>query len=709
MKIKKLSTLLFILLLSYISNAQHTKIVYVNVKLSENEQSEIFKTDDSQSKSLIEYIIENVEAGKIQLFNPSLSNISDEFDEKVFYRGASLVDNILTKHEFYKRLGYRTDSTIIIDKNTGKAVSKIIETNYDLTEITKFRIIENRTYSADNKIIDKKIVGIMPVREYSGYNRVRYNAAAWIYYPDLKPYIKNAEWYNFLTNCKYKSKIHIDNKGGVITQYDTAFALEFNVYPEYCPKYSFSKNKPKYTEYKPEKVDLSKVKYVKYVTKTISLNDYDEFSQIYGVAIEYPENRVLFYPTDSLIFGTTNMINLMLDAIFKGKANAYNNRYSNNWAVTFNTKFSEEEIRKKLGEVRTTVEGKYDTIDYIEHYNPNEITRYLLAEYLYYDYNDQLIQKQIIGMNPIRAIDFSGDMGIRFRSTFWIKFDEIAPVLSSQKVFKFTADEDRTFLDVLINSDYKADCFPNFTESSAKNLGIDTIYLSNLYININKLENNCNTDKIEYKPKTPKRYKSAKIVTLKVKKNIQNLALFMQYRYDLGYLGLFDYILKGIFDNNMPAYKTADLSKRIDTTGIKKRLSEYYNTESVPIDDNFDVGDYREFLRHYRPKEITSYEFRELWLYNKKGKIVGKQILSICPVRYFDKEDYGGEKPLYKQAFWIDYKDYVEYFKKHFVNKVTPVEDETFYKYLETGKYDFDVISEEEITIEEARKFIDSK
>jgi len=658
MKIKKLSTLLFILLLSYISNAQHTKIVYVNVKLSENEQSEIFKTDDSQSKSLIEYIIENVEAGKIQLFNPSLSNISDEFDEKVFYRGASLVDNILTKHEFYKRLGYRTDSTIIIDKNTGKAVSKIIETNYDLTEITKFRIIENRTYSADNKIIDKKIVGIMPVREYSGYNRVRYNAAAWIYYPDLKPYIKDAEWYNFLTNCKYKSKIHIDNKGGVITQYDTAFALEFNVYPEYCPKYSFSKNKPKYTEYKPEKVDLSKVKYVKYVTKTISLNDYDEFSQIYGVAIEYPENRVLFYPTDSLIFGTTNMINLMLDAIFKGKANAYNNRYSNNWAVTFNTKFSEEEIRKKLGEVRTTVEGKYDTIDYIEHYNPNEITRYLLAEYLYYDYNDQLIQKQIIGMNPIRAIDFS---------------------------------------------------FPNFTESSAKNLGIDTIYLSNLYININKLENNCNTDKIEYKPKTPKRYKSAKIVTLKVKKNIQNLALFMQYRYDLGYLGLFDYILKGIFDNNMPAYKTADLSKRIDTTGIKKRLSEYYNTESVPIDDNFDVGDYREFLRHYRPKEITSYEFRELWLYNKKGKIVGKQILSICPVRYFDKEDYGGEKPLYKQAFWIDYKDYVEYFKKHFVNKVTPVEDETFYKYLETGKYDFDVISEEEITIEEARKFIDSK
>ena len=456
------------------------------------------------------------------------------------------------------------------------------------------------------------------------------------------------------------------------------------------------------------KIDLSKVKYVKYVEETISLNDHENYSGWGDVGLEYLENRVLFYPTDSLVFGTTNMINLMLDAIFKGKANAYYRHY-NNYAVQFETKISEEEIRKILREEKETVEYTNDTIDIFEPYYPNNIQKYLLAEYLFYDYNDQLIQKQIIGINPFKdTYDMEG--GLIFRSTFWIKFEEIAPVLSSQKVFKFTADENRTFLDVFMNNDYKAEISPNFDKYYAIKYGIDTIYLNNLYINIDKLENNSNTDKNEFNTKTPKRYKSAKIVTVKVEKSIQNLALFMQYKYDLGYLGLFDYIIKGIFDNNMPAYKTVDLLERIDTVQIKRNLGEHYATVSVPVDDNFEVWEDREILIPFKPEEITSYEFQELWLYNKKGEIVGKQIISICLVRkYYDVEDYDEENQLYKQAFWIDYKDYTEYLKKHYVNKVTPIEDETFYKYLETGKYNFDVISEEEITIEEARKIIDFK
>lgn len=699
MRNKILFGVLLILVISLRANAQYSTIAYVKITKSENSTSGLFADENSNEKSLIEYIIDAFETDKLALYHPPF-NIGHEFDTNTKWGS-----NFISKDEFYGNMAYRVDSVMSKNPETGDFYLEAVETPYDILNIVEYNIIENRTYSADGKIINKQIVGFIPVIQYwDDFEEPSKRVVAGVYFSDLEPFVRNAEWYDFLVNCEYKGKVLEDLDQYYITSLDSSyFNLEFNIYPEYCPKYSFSKlnfNKSEYIPY-PE-LDLSNVKYVKYIEEDVIFDDI--------------ENLVLFHPLDSVVFGTTNLINLMLDAIFRGEANAYKNvvnwtgYYEDNIVPKFDIKLSIPEIKKQLGEnCDTIIDEDFETGELVKtpimfEYNTSDIKKYRLVSYLYYDYNNQLIQKQIVGINPI-LLTYDVEEQPRYNKTFWIKFDEIAPILASQKVYKFNPYENRTFLDVL-NNDVKTREYLPYDEYDAEYMGIDTAYLKNLYVNIEELKNQKSASKLDFKEKKQKKIKSAKIVTVKVEKNMNNLPLFMQYDFDLGYLGLFDYIFKGISEKNLPAYKTEKLLEKIDTTEIKKELGEHY--EKMWDDYGEELTD-ETFLVPFSPKQITSFIFKELWLYNKKGEIIGKQILYICPISlYYDDDDVKEEKPKYKKTFWINYNDYDEYLKKYYVNKVAPVEDETFYKYLKTGKYKFEILEEEEISIDEAGGILDN-
>lgn len=675
--------------------AQYQTIAYVKVKLDNNENSGLFKTDDYRGKSLIEYIVENTENGKISPFYND-AKVSHEFDTTNQWGS-----NIISVDDLKKNLGYRVDTILEINPEDGELIFIPYETEYNLKSIVEYIIIENRTYSNDGNFIKKEIVGLLPIRFQEMDLGERSYSVAWIYYPDIEPLIDNEILKNILSECNYKGEIMEDPELYYITSEDSSHMMEFQIYPELCPKYSFSDEKLQIVEYKYHLgIDLTKVKYVKYQEEVVS--------------IEHKENIPLFEPRDSLVFGVSNIVNIILNAVFYNNIPAYDNNpdwvssYDNEYIPTFEKKLTFQEIHEKLGSKHDTLivinpdTGEELCVPVYDPYNPLDIQQLRFAEYCYYDFNDNLIYTEIIGICPIIQVESVEKK--RYYNTFWIKFDEIAQILASKKIFKLNAKEKRSFYQVLYNKNYYAEKESIYDKYDADEIGIDKVYFDDLYVNIRQIRNSKIIFEESAKKTKTKKFKTAKIVTVEVEKTKENLPLFMQYEYHLGYLGLFDNIFFGVADG-LSAYSTKDFIQKIDTADIKKNMGQKF--EKITIED-FEGGYYDvDVIIPYNPAEITKFVFEEIWLYNKKGEIIGKEIISICPIRqYYSDIDIEKEKPIYSHVFWIKFKDFEDYFQKVYVNKVSPVADETVYEYLQKRKYKFDILQEEEISVDEAWEII---
>jgi len=678
-------------------NAQCVKIAYVKVLKSDVKNSILFEKDET-NKSFVEYIVEASLNNKITAYSYGYLNLGDEFEKENKYG-----TRVLTNSDILKNLGQKVDSFPVLDSDGAVINTKTKITPYNIQEIIDYIFIEKRTYNKKGKLTNTKIIGIIPVRHYPSDDEdeevLRKKAILITYFPDLEPIINKTKFYKFLIKSKYKSNVIINESGGVVSPEDSSNIMEYDIYPEYCPKFSLTELVAEDAEYNPyPPINLQGVKYVKYTEERIWMDSV--------------ENIPLFYPLDSTLFGNVSMANLMLDAVFTGKVKAYSSDYFDS---NTNVIIPDSSIRIALGEriYEQYVEDENEGAKLIyvkSEYNPNEITSYLLNVLHFYDYDNNLIKKQIIGIWIIRKFfreeDFDEENPL-YRKILWLKFDEIAPILANKKMVKLNCSENRTFLDVFYNQQYNAE-IEDRLYGNATEYGIDSVFFQDTYVNINSnysfLDNLIPTKSKPYIKAENKAFNSSKIVYVTAEKQNDNLPLFGPHYSEHGYKRMIDYAMDGILNKMMPVYKTENFIKLVDTIKIKEILGERIDTMYISNDLGEYDGSIVIVLTNYNSQEITSYKFKELWLYDEKGNVVEKQILAICPIREY-LDDLGNLKV--ENTFWLNYLDYRDYFNQYNITKIEPIADKTFYEYLQTQQYNSKVIEERSISIEKAKLILE--
>jgi gliding motility associated protien GldN len=141
------------------------------------------------------------------------------------------------------------------------------------------------------------------------------------------------------------------------------------------------------------------------------------------------------YPGDDYT-GGGYFIEIILDAVNKGKVKAYSNMDDR-----FTAALTQEAITQLLvGTPDTTTvinpETGQETIKITQReFNPDVVTKYRLKEDWYINRNTGRMERQIIGVAPIKDV-YNEDGSYRTsQAVFWMYFPEIAPMLAQYEVF----------------------------------------------------------------------------------------------------------------------------------------------------------------------------------------------------------------------------------------------------------------------------------
>jgi gliding motility associated protien GldN len=153
------------------------------------------------------------------------------------------------------------------------------------------------------------------------------------------------------------------------------------------------------------------------------------------IDIREKQNMAFRYPGDDYT-GGGYFIEIVLDAVNKGKVKAYSNMDDR-----FTAALSQEAIRQLLvGTPDTTTvinpETGQETIKITQkEFNPDIVTKYRLKEDWYINRNTGRMERQIIGVAPIKDV-YNEDGSYRTsQAVFWMYFPEIAPMLAQYEVF----------------------------------------------------------------------------------------------------------------------------------------------------------------------------------------------------------------------------------------------------------------------------------
>jgi len=153
------------------------------------------------------------------------------------------------------------------------------------------------------------------------------------------------------------------------------------------------------------------------------------------IDIREKQNMAFRYPGDDYT-GGGYFIEIILDAVNKGKVKAYSNMDDR-----FTAALTQEAITQLLvGTPDTTTvinpETGQETIKITQReFNPDVVTKYRLKEDWYINRNTGRMERQIIGVAPIKDV-YNEDGSYRTsQAVFWMYFPEIAPMLAQYEVF----------------------------------------------------------------------------------------------------------------------------------------------------------------------------------------------------------------------------------------------------------------------------------
>lgn len=153
------------------------------------------------------------------------------------------------------------------------------------------------------------------------------------------------------------------------------------------------------------------------------------------IDIREKQNMAFRYPGDDYT-GGGQFIEIILDAVSKGKIKAYSNMDDR-----FTTALTKEQIIDMLvGQPDTTWVTDPETqqekmVIKRREFNPDVVTKYRLKEDWYIDRNVGRMQRQIIGIAPFKDI-YNDDGSFRAsQAVFWLYYPEITSMLAQYEVF----------------------------------------------------------------------------------------------------------------------------------------------------------------------------------------------------------------------------------------------------------------------------------
>ncbi len=685
------------------------KINYTKIRKDDVQNKLLFYPEiaTSTNTNLIQAIVYSIDHKGLTAYQAKANDESEEFK------------TVLTNDKIHQELG-DFDKKIIT--NTGDTITKHIA--YNPKDFTTFILKEAWVYDSIGSLIDKRIIGICPIREntYNDDGQMLYKKIFWIYFPEYYASCKNIsgnnviEINNFLLKQKYVGLSFGDfnfwtNTSNSTTKQDSLDYIENTNYfnslyqnkniQAHIPNVSIETNIPNTADYKKpnNQIVTAKVNY-------------------YRVWNDSANNEIFLPKFPS--FGYINLIDFILNSIHTSGLTAYKASAADE-GTEFVEILTEDEVHSRMGDkiedmIVELNTGVLDTITVHTPYNSAEVTSYLIKEIDLYNSAGDIIQTRVIGICPIRQYyredDFDQEYPL-FAKTFWIYFPEFQQMAAKQNVIKLSCDSSISFNDYILNRKYTGlnycdsaswkNYYPDFDKNyfdkyynhNFLNLYSDDLDKNNLRNNVDVVSAPQNT----YYQKPPK-YKSAKIIytTFSIK---TDTALFIPETPNFGYKSLIDILLNAILQKGYKCYQGDDLTKLLDANKVQKAMGQY--SQEITL-DNGDVV-YAEIP--YNSAYVQNYKLKELWLYDKENNVVDKRILAICPVRkYYTDSDYDQVRPLYQNTFWIDFKEFQTILSDNYVTEYKFTTPTTYNNYLVNHKFRGMKYNETEISKKDAKKLL---
>lgn len=160
-----------------------------NGKKEENNKNKKVLTERIQYDVIIklpnpefDWWMQNIEGGKRETFVKTFIQLASSGKVKVY----DYDNQPLSKHQIDSMLVW-TDTIINVDPETNKSTKVAVKEELNIQKVTKVRFLEE-WYLDENKLsFDKKVVGMMLMKEHPRDSVMYYSPLFWIYFDDQYP------------------------------------------------------------------------------------------------------------------------------------------------------------------------------------------------------------------------------------------------------------------------------------------------------------------------------------------------------------------------------------------------------------------------------------------------------------------------------------------------------------------------------------------
>ena len=164
-----------------------SKIIWRTIVLTERANQHLYFPTAPQDgrMSLIDVLLEGIHTQGLTAYK---ENGDDEFG------------SIVTEKEVHEALGAGTQ-TMDVETMEGGTETKTIEVPYNSSDIKSYMLKELWFFDKQRSVLEVRIIGICPIRIYykdddQDQERPQSKKTFWIYYPEARKILSNAECYN---------------------------------------------------------------------------------------------------------------------------------------------------------------------------------------------------------------------------------------------------------------------------------------------------------------------------------------------------------------------------------------------------------------------------------------------------------------------------------------------------------------------------------
>jgi len=139
----------------------------------------LIKTPDTE----LDWWVQNIEGSKRQ-------SVVNKFIELAYsgkYKIYDYFNTPITSEELKKNLNYEEKLTLQRNVSPYELYDTVIKHELDIKKITKLRFLEEWYLNEKNLSFEKKVVGIMPMREYFKDSVMYYSPLFWLYFDPSYP------------------------------------------------------------------------------------------------------------------------------------------------------------------------------------------------------------------------------------------------------------------------------------------------------------------------------------------------------------------------------------------------------------------------------------------------------------------------------------------------------------------------------------------